>query len=252
MRGLFASEMTRLASRKLYRWVLVLFIAALLFAGAVVYVNGNGTFTRSDMRDGLTGLSFPLLMFGWLVGASAIGAEWSNRTVSALLTWEPRRTRVLLVKAAAAAVSTALWVLALQIVFTGALLPASGGQEAFAGDLLAQSSFSWAEYVEACARMLAASVAAALLGFALATIGKNTGAALGGGMAYLLIAEPLIRVWKIEWSDWLLSTNMALVIGDADIGIGGRSTETAAIVLAAYVLAFLYVALWFFRRREMA
>lgn len=247
MRRLFASEMTRLASRRLFRWVLVLFIAALLFAAAVLYVNDDGTFTRKDMRDVLLGLSFPLLMFGWLVGASAIGAEWGNRTVSALLTWEPRRTRVLLVKATAAAVSTGLWVVALQIVFTAAMLPSTGGQDPFAG-----GAFSWSGYVETGTRILAASVAASLVGFALATIGKNTGAALGGGMAYLLIAEPLVRAWKTEWSDWLLSTNIARVIGDADIGFNAQTTTEAALVLAAYVAGFLLVALWFFRRREMA
>lgn len=248
--GLFGSEMTRLASRRLFRWVLILFIGLLLLAAVLVFVNDeSGTFTRADMADGLMGLSFPLLMFGWLVGASAIGAEWGSRTVSALLTWEPRRTRVLLTKATAAAVSTTLWVVALEIVWTAVMLPvASGGDDARFG-----APFSWGDYSEVGLRILAVSVLASILGFALATIGKNTGAALGGGMAYLLIVETLVRNYKDEWNDWLLSTNIVRVIeGATEASLVGRSTAGAAVVLAAYAAGLLLVALWFFRRREMA
>ena len=242
---LFGSEMTRLASRRLFRWLLVLFIGLLLLAGVLLLVNDDGSFTRSSMADGLLGLSFPLLMFGWLVGASAIGAEWGNRTVSALLTWEPRRTRVLLTKAVAASLSTALWVLALEIVWTAVALTVASG-----ADPAAERLFSWGEYVESGARILAVSVVASILGFGLATIGKNTGAALGGGMAYLLIVETLVRTYKSGWNDWLLSTNIVRVIED---GLPlGRSTSEAAALLALYAGGILFVALWFFRRREMA
>lgn len=248
MTRLFGSEMTRLASRRLFRWILVLFIAALVLVAALVYVNDEGhTFTAADMTDALMGLSFPLLMFGWLVGASAIGAEWGNRTVSALLTWEPRRTRVLLTKAVAAVASTALWVLALEIVFTAAMLPvAAAGEAAFDG------RFSWADHAGVGGRIVLVSAAASAIGFALATIGKNTGAALGGGMAYLLVVETLIRTYRGEWSEWLLSSNIVRVIEGAQGAVQSRSRAEAALLLAAYAGALLVVALWVFRRREMA
>jgi ABC-type transport system involved in multi-copper enzyme maturation permease subunit len=248
---LFGSEMTRLASRRLFRWLLILFIGLLLVGAVLVFVNDQeGTFTRADMSDGLMGLSFPLLTFGWLVGASSIGAEWGNRTVSALLTWEPRRTRVLLAKAAAASVSTGLWVVALEVVWTAVMLPvASGGDDVRFG-----GPFSWSEHVGVGARILLVSMFASILGFALATIGKNTGAALGGGMAYLLIVESLVRTYKSDWSDWLLSTNIVRVIeGTAEqVGLDGQSTAEAAGLLAAYAGGLFLVALWVFRRREMA
>lgn len=243
---LFGSEMTRLASRRLFRWVLVLFIAALVLAAVLVYVNDDqGTFTRSSMYDGLQGLSFPLLMFGWLVGASSIGAEWGNRTVSALLTWEPRRTRVLFTKVAAATLSTALWVTALEIVWTAVMLPvASGNVVAFGRE------FSWSEYAQLGGRILGVAMVAGVLGFGLATIGKNTGAALGGGMAYLLIVESLVRAFLPAWDEWLLSTN---ILGVIETGaILGRSTTEAAGLLVLYAGGLLLVALWFFRRREMS
>ena len=246
---LFASEMSRLASRRLFRWALILFIGALVLAAVLVFVNDEAnTFGRGDMADGLLVLALPLLMLGWLVGASAIGAEWGNRTVSALLTWEPRRTRVLLAKVSAAGVSTALWVLALEIVWTAVMLPVASG-----ADPRFELPFSWGEYAAVGGRVLLVSVIAGVLGFSLATIGKNTGAALGGGMAYLLIVETLVRNLKPSWSEWLLSTNIARVIeGSTDVSLQDRSSVEPAVLLALYAGALFVVALWVFRRREMA
>jgi len=34
----------------------------------------------------------------WVIGASSIGAEWQARSITTLLTWEPRRARVLAAK----------------------------------------------------------------------------------------------------------------------------------------------------------
>ncbi|HYO60683.1 MAG TPA: hypothetical protein VEU29_02160 [Actinomycetota bacterium] len=258
MMRLFGSEMTRLASRRLLRWTFVLFCGAILLIGVLVFVNdSNGTFTERDVQDALMGLSLPLLMLGWLVGASAIGAEWGNRTVSALLTWEPRRTRVLVAKAAAACGTAALLVVALEIVFTAVMMPV-----AWAADptfvpvdpsFESIDPFSWATYAATAGRITLVSVLAGAFGFALATIGKNTAAALGGGMAYLLIVESLVRNYLPESSKWLLSTNIIRVIeGGAPGGVEAYTTTGAASVLALYAVGLLLVALWFFRRREMA
>lgn len=249
MMGLFGSEMTRLASRRLFRWLLILFIGFLVLGAVIVFVNDNGTFSREQVADGLIGLAFPLLMFSWLVGASAIGAEWGNRTVSALLTWEPRRSRVLVTKAAAAAVSTALWVIALEIVWTAVMMPVANDGGGFTGGMV----FSWGEYVGFAGRILAVCVIASVLGFSLATIGKNTGAALGGGMAYLLIVESLVRAYLPDWDQWLLSTNIVRVAErGADVAFDGVTAEAAALRLVAYAVGLFLVALAVFDRREMA
>lgn len=243
---LFGVELTRLASRRLFRWVVVLFIAGIALAGVLVYVNNDGGFRRSDMGSALVGLAFPLLTVGWLVGASSIGAEWGPRTITALLTWEPRRAQVLVTKAAAAATFTVVLVLLLEGLFTIALLPGAAADPAGAG-------IQWDEYAAAGGRVLLVAVIACLFGFGLATIGKNTAAALGGGLAYLLIVENLVRAYKPGWTGWLLGSNMGRVIeGGPGFGLAERTTTGAAAVLAAYALALFLVSLWFFERREMA
>ena len=249
MTRLLASELSRLSSRRLFRWILVLTVLGLVLIAALVFVNAADEFDRSDMESGLVGLALPLIMLGWLVGASSIGAEWTHRTVSALLTWEPRRTRVLAAKAVAACVYTVALVVVVEVVYTILMLPAAAG-DGFGSP----ASFAWSDYVASGARIVVVSVVAAALGFAIATVGRNTGAALGGGMAYLLIAETLIRAWKPSWESWLIGSNMGrFVVGGEGVGaLTTRTTAAAAVVLVAYALGLFLIALWFFRRREIA
>lgn len=242
---LFGVEVTRLAARRLIRWVVLLFLAGIALTGVLVYVNNEGSFRRSEMGSALIGMALPLTMLGWLVGATSIGAEWGPRTITALLTWDPRRGVVLATKAAAAASLTAILVVLLEMVFTAAVLP---GAAAVADDPLV-----WEDYVATGGRIAVVAVLASAFGFGLATIGKNTGAALGGGMAYLLIVENLVRAYKPGWTDWLLGSNIGRVIEGGDgFGLAERTTTGATGLLALYALALFALALWVFRRREMA
>lgn len=249
MTALVASELGRMASRRLFRWLAGLVSAAFAVTGVVLFVNSD-TFRFTETTEVLKGLSFPLVMLAWVVGASAIGAEWQPRTLSALLTWEPRRSRVLAAKLAAAAAAAAIFVLTLEIVFTLAVLPAGA---AAAGGLDGADARWWAEHAATAGRIVLVGVVAAAVGFALATIGKNTAAGLGGGFAYILVVENLVRGFKPEWSDWLLGTNMGRVIeGREGFGLGSHSTTTAALILAAYAAGLFLLALAAFRRREIA
>lgn len=245
---LLASELARVWARRLFRWLSLLAVLGVVAAGVLVYVNVDpGEFRFTEMQDYVQGLSFPLVMLGWIVGASAIGAEWPRRTLSALLTWEPRRTRVLIAKLVAACVYAGLLALVVQALFTAVMAP-SGSNGTFAG----VDSEWWTEYATVCGRIVLVTVLAAAFGFALAAIGKNTGAALGGGLAYLLVAENLIRVFKGEWTDWLLSSNIVWVVEGAELsGFNSRTAEAAALLLAAYAAGLLLLALSLFRRREI-
>ena len=54
-----------------------------------------------DIADILLGISVLIMILMWLVGASFIGAEWRHGTITTLLTWEPRRIRLMVAKVAA-------------------------------------------------------------------------------------------------------------------------------------------------------
>jgi hypothetical protein len=206
-------------------------------------------FDYSELQWIQMSMGVPIIMLAWLLGASFMGAEWSNRTLTSTFTWDPRRVRVLAAKAGALVVASFFWVLLLQAFLAAALAPAgffrgvSGGLEA---------GF-WGDVSGTALRVAGLAVIAALMGFSLATIGKNTAAALGVGFVQLAIVEGLIRGLKPSWSDWLIGDNLGLFLAGAeDVVHLGHSQVGAGVLLATYAFLLLAVAAAILRRREMA
>lgn len=197
----------------------------------------------------LMSMGIPLIMLGWLMGASFIGAEYSNRTLTSLLTWEPRRKRVVAAKLGALSLVTFVWIALFQIFLASALYPAAALKGTTAG---VDAAFG-ATIAGVGARVAAAGVVAALLGFSLALAGKSTAAALGVGFAHLAVVEGLIRTFRPAWVDWLIGDNLSLfLIGADDVSHLGHSREAAALLLVAYAATAVLVAAAWFKRREMA
>ena len=146
----------------------------------------------------------------FLLGATSIGAEWSSRSIVALLFWEARRTRVMAVKLAVlagamatmAVVAQALWFGASQLMARtlGTTGPLPDG---FAGDLLGQQ-----------ARSVLLAVLAAWLGFAVSNLARGTGAALGAGFVWFAVVETAVRGVRPQWQEWLLSDNATALVLD--------------------------------------
>jgi hypothetical protein len=137
------------------------------------------------------------------MGATWIGAEWSSRSIVALLFWVPRRLQVMgtkfVVLVAAAAVfgvlAQAAW-LATAGIWEGAV----GGEAPF-------PEHFWSSLLQTQARGVLLVVLAAVLGFGLTNVVRNTGAALGIAFVYTAIAENLIRALRPHWEPWLLTSN---------------------------------------------
>ncbi|MGH2747672.1 MAG: ABC transporter permease subunit [Actinomycetota bacterium] len=197
----------------------------------------------------LSSLGIPLIMLGWLVGASFVGAEWHSRTITTLLTWEPRRVRVLAAKAVAVVAVVFAWVLTLQAMFSAAMYPAA----AFEGSTAGLTSGWWSSFALLIVRTSALSALAATLGLSISAVGRNTAAALGIGFVYLALVESLIRGFKPQWVDWLIGDNVALfLVGPADVTHLTHSQAAAGLLLLAYAGAVFVFALAVFRRREIA
>src|SRR3954469_3289779 len=63
-----------------------------------MFVNDPRFHFADHARDLLTGAATILMAVAVVLGASATGAEWQSGTFASLLTWEPRRQRVLAAK----------------------------------------------------------------------------------------------------------------------------------------------------------
>lgn len=205
-------------------------------------------FPFAHMHWILATLGVPMMMLGWLLGASFMGAEWANRTVMTTLTWDARRARVLVAKALAVSLVTFGWVVLLQGVFLAAMYPAG----AFEGSMVGVDAGWWAETAAGTARAAGLATMAALFGLSLATIGRNTAAALGVGFVYLAVIEGLIRAFKPSWIDWLIGDNAGLfLIGDLDVNHLGHSQDAAGLLLGLYTVALVAVAVMVFRKRDI-
>jgi ABC-type transport system involved in multi-copper enzyme maturation permease subunit len=207
-------------------------------------------FHYEHLPEILVGTSGFAIILGWLLGASLVGAEWHAGTMATLLTWEPRRVRVLVAKLVATGTLVFALAVVLQLLLGIALLPAGllrGTTDGIDSD--------WLQSLSGVGlRVAAVSVVGATLGLSIATIGRNTAAALGIAFGYLAIVENAIRGLRPSWSPWLLGDNVIVVITNQtqNTPLVGRSALEAAALVACYTLALLAAALFAFRRRDIA
>ena len=159
----------------------------------------------SSARAGAAGFGAAAAVLAFLVGATWIGAEWSSRTLVAWLFWAPRRMRVMGVKLAVLAGATAMIGAAAQLAWLGM----AGLLDAVAGSGRDLPGRFWSTLLATEARCVLLVVLAGLLGFGLANLVRNTGAALGVGFVYFSIVETAIRILKPTWEPFLVSSNAA-------------------------------------------
>ncbi|MEP6476469.1 MAG: ABC transporter permease subunit [Actinomycetota bacterium] len=213
------------------------------------YGGGDNRFQLRTLPDVLKAAAFLVVIGGLLLGASFVGAEWHAGTMTTLLTWEPRRLRVLAAKALVAAVG----VFVLMVVLLGAfaltltLVAVTRGVTDGLGDHF------WRSVVGTLLRIAACASAGSLVGLGIAMITRSTAAAVGIGFAYLGIVEGLIRGLRPGWQHFLLADNIAVVITGADRGIMRLPVTLthAAVTVAAWAAALLLAAAASFRSRDV-
>ena len=149
---------------------------------------------------GFAGLAAAL---AFVVGATWIGAEWSTRSIVALLFWAPRRLRVMGTKLAVLVAGATVFGVAAQVgwlTMAGILDAAVGLDEPLPADF-------WTTLLQTQARGVLLVVLAAVLGFGLTSIVRNTGAALGIAFFYVVAVQLVLGGVKPSWSQWMLGTN---------------------------------------------
>jgi Mn2+/Fe2+ NRAMP family transporter len=91
------------------------------------------------------------------------------------------------------------------------------------------------------------------MGFAIASLGRNTAAALGAGFACIIVLENILgnslRGWRRRL---LLGDAIVFVAGRKGVDVPGRSVLGAGVFLAAVTITLLVAAAGVFKTRDLA
>ena len=207
-------------------------------------------FRRTRLKGVLQGVSGSLAVVGWALGATLVGAEFVSRSMTTTLTWEPRRTRVFLAKSTAVVVAMTLLALGVLALVTLAMAPSLALHSA----PLRPGDPSWASLAGVVGRGVALTAIASGIGFAIATVGRNTAVALGAGFAYIIVLENILGSSIERWRRWLLLGNVIVFVSGENSGgdVPGRSVAGAGAFLAAVAFTLLVAAAGSFRTRDLA
>jgi ABC-2 type transport system permease protein len=173
------------------------------------YLSGVFSFAGS-IRGLVLVLSAFLALFGFLVGASFVGAELTSGGMTNLLLWRPRRLQVLGTKLGALLAG----VTGLAVVATLLYLGAFWALAEVAGLPGEQTGQFWGDLALVCLRGVGLTLVAASIGFAVATAGRHTSAAVGliagYGVVWEIGARVVMEVAGTEQSGrWVLSSYLA-------------------------------------------
>jgi hypothetical protein len=191
-----------------------------------------------------------LAVGGLLGGAAVVGGEWRAGTVGTVLTWEPRRVRFHAARLGACAVLAWLLAFALQVVFLAAFLPAVAAHGSTAG-----ADGAWVlSLLGAMGRVAVLAALAAVVGGAVATVGRGTAPALAVVGGWLAVGESMIRGWRPGLARHLMGDNATVLLTWADLdGQSWRRPPALALaVLVAYALVAAVAAGVWFRRHDVA
>jgi hypothetical protein len=266
MRALLMSEMRRALHRRVV-WVLIgLALIGCGLLGVIAFFDSAGK-TVAELRAAgghpalminwtqpagdnlLLVAAFPLALGAVFGGASFAGAEWKAGTITTVLTWEPRRGRVLAARMTAAFVLAAVIAFALTTLFLAAALPAVLTHGSTAG----VDGEWWIALGATVARLALLSAVAAVLAVALAMIGRGTTFALAAVFAWMAVVEPLLRGWKPSIGRHLIGENLSIALTWAQLESEDftRAPAVASLVTVAYCSLIVLASAVLFLRRDV-
>lgn len=229
MVALVLAETNRLLSRRMTRFfptaLAVLMIIGIGIASAVVinedtggvnFVEDIAAISEGSMGTDVLfpmGLLIPIMAF--VIGASYYGADEKVGMIEQLLTWEPRRSRLLLARVISGAVSLfliATLLSAFLVVLLFILSAVTGGDTSGVGDALG-------EIIAAIIRSGLTGAMFLLIGLGITVLVNNSIASIVGFLIWTFVIETLISGFLPRVSAWLPVTNANTFVPGQDFEI---------------------------------
>lgn len=223
----------------------------------------------SQLDDYALAVGVATAMLAFLLAATFVGAEWSSKNLLAWLFWEPRRLRVMAAKLVVLLGFVLAFALLAQAAWFGTakiLLHYRGVPVATLGP---QAAHFWTHLVQAQLRAALLSLVTALLGFGLASLMRNSAAALGVAFVYFAVVENVVRALNPNLQPYLITTNIAAWIAEHGITVYGKdafdrqqgeflpkpihlSNLHGGVVMLLFAAVVIGAALAVFRRRDLS
>jgi ABC-2 type transport system permease protein len=159
------------------------------FIRADQYAPGGLRF--ADLGSLLDGTASLVVMLGALLGGTLGGGDWVAGTMTTLLTWEPRRSRVY----AARSVAIAGTVFAISLLAQIWLCLAIAGAVAVKGTFALTPDGFLGDVAVSIIRISIVATLFSLIGLGFATVGRSSVAAVGAFLGYLVVFEGFSSAW---------------------------------------------------------
>ena len=263
MIGLIRSEFLRLRSRRVLLMLTGLGVAGILVSMVIAAVkshpNTSGAIELARLPDIMENVSFILIVFGLVIGASSVGADWQAGSMATLLSWEPRRIRVFLVRLLVVVVTVLLVAAALQALLallyalvastrgtTSTLVVSTGGPPPIS-EAVAPAT------VGAILRVAAMASVGSVLGVCIAMLGRSSAAALGAVFVYLAVVENLLRGLYPVVTRWTFAVSAVVFVSGEPARLFDQviTFERAVLTLAAYCALLMVAGAVSFRVRDV-
>ncbi len=205
---------------------------------------------------GPIGFLFPIIAFA--MGASFFGADQKNGVIELLLTWEPKRLKLLSARALGGFTVTSVMAIVLSVAFVAAQYLLAG----LVGTTDGMTSQMWGWIGAAVVRSGLASGLFFLIGLGITTVVNNSIAAIVGFVIYVFVIENLLSAFVGLVGPWLpmvnttafsFGTNVtpATVFSEAPPSIH-HGPMAAGLITAVYAAVFLVFGFVVFKRRDVA
>jgi ABC-2 type transport system permease protein len=250
--GLVVSEFRRFLSRGLFRLLLLVAVAVVVFVCLMVFLRTHHPVYVSEMEIGFAVAAGLLFTLSVVIGASFVGADWATGSLSTLLTWEPRRVRVFVAKLIAAVVTTAIVTLVLLVLEMLLLAPAAAAHGTM-------GFIPWWTAVGVWLRIGALAAIGAALGLGLASVMRSAAGPVATWLIFQFVATPALVLWKRWLVRWLPEglirdfTGIERIFRAPVSGaftLGGNVVR-GGLILSAYALAMLVAGYWSFAARDV-
>lgn len=266
--NLYQLEIKRSMRRRMV-WVLLAVALAGIAALAIIALVSSGDLDLAEMQrsgqthpavltdwwisgngDGILTVTALFLFMGGLIGgAGVVGGEWRSGSIATMLTWEPRRVRLLASRLAAITTCAFVVAVVLQLVFLLSLMPS-----VLVNGTRAGADGGYAIVVGAAiVRIAGLTALATLLGGCLASVWRSTAGAVIGVWVWLALVEAILRARKPGLSGYLLSDSIVRVVTWADFegSPASRSPAGALTLLGLYGATMVAIAILVFRRSDV-